>query len=90
MTVIDQQTTTTIRSTNWWTSSPHRRLAKVDGQSVWQPYSTFHARQVGESHTACGLRAIEWCMFFDRRFTPTQANACKDCIRVIWFDPREA
>ena len=64
-------------------SARHRVPPARGSDQGWQPYSTYHAREVGASRTVCGLPALGWPYFWDLRFVPRQPMACLDCSRAV-------
>ena len=51
--------------------------------SLREPRGTQHLRRVGDTATACGQRAVEWPMYFDRRVDVRNPDLCHECARRI-------
>lgn len=56
---------------------PHR-----DGDRL-QPFARAHARRPGEPYTACGVRALNWRMFWDTPFRPGEPGTCDRCSAAL-------
>jgi hypothetical protein len=67
----------------WLVSVPHTALREVDGHSVERPYGVIHARESGSGLTACGQYAVGWRIFWELRFSTTDADSCPECIDAV-------
>ncbi|MDO9396770.1 MAG: hypothetical protein Q7T71_09515, partial [Herbiconiux sp.] len=43
---------------DWYVADRHRRVVCNGQGETWKPFAKAHAKQVGASHTACGLPAM--------------------------------
>jgi hypothetical protein len=48
----------------------------------WVPYGVEHAWQPGAHRTLCGEWASGWTVFWERKFSPTPAAACPQCVEA--------
>jgi hypothetical protein len=67
----------------WLVSAKHRTLVRCAGESDWSPLGAHHARQAGESLTACGVVAIGWPVFWLMPFDTGAPASCPDCIAAV-------
>lgn len=82
------------RAPKWLVSSPHGIRVSIGGRTLWRPYPTFHARQAGSCHTACGATALDWPIFWELPFSsrpPSHARTASPA-SAEWEirDPAEA
>lgn len=67
----------------WRVSAPHGRPPRPYIDEPRRPYGTGHARQVGDTSTACGLPAAGWPFFWELAFDPGDAGACTACANTV-------
>ena len=71
-----------MRRTTWLTTTRLEDRLSDNGRSPW---GVRHAKREGASHTACGLPALNWKLFWHLPFSPTHGQACPNCRKAIVF-----
>lgn len=61
-----------------YVSAAHRRLDRTFVVPMEVPFGTSHVREVGSSHTACGLPALNWPIFWDTEYDEVD-DICREC-----------
>jgi len=64
----------------WFTTTKLEDRLNPDGRS---PLGVRHAKKEGAQHTACGLPALNWKLFWHLPFRATDAEACPDCREAV-------
>jgi hypothetical protein len=65
--------------TRWYVTATHT----IGAHGAELPYGTRHARGPGDPMTACGLRALDWPIFWDMPFSGRQEQACPACAQHL-------
>jgi len=76
------RTNTNPRTTahpRWYVTATHT----VGAYAAERPYGIRHARSPGDRFTACGLRAVDWPLFWDLPFHGRQERACRTCAQHV-------
>lgn len=74
---------TSIATVEAYVVSTHKVRDRAAGVPlVWQPYGLQHAWLPGNRRTLCGQVMTGWTVFWERRFSPSLATACPDCVEA--------
>ena len=67
-----------VDASTLFVTAKHRTRSWEDSGGTWVPFATHHARRPGDLVTLCGVSAVEWRIFWDLRFSSTDARSCED------------
>ena len=67
----------------WFVTSQLAEPRTVDGCSEESPASLVHAKRMGSTVTACGIRATTWPKFFALPFPLPGRVVCAGCVAAI-------